>query len=48
MTSHTEKRATEKNDGFEPKLRSLWCVTETGAGAKPANRGAVRAIFSVS
>lgn len=48
MTSHTEKRAVEKNDGFEAKSRSLWYVTETVAGAKPANRGAVRAIFSVS
>lgn len=48
MTSHTEKGAAEKNDGFEPKLRSLCCVTKMGSSAKPANRGAVRAIFSVS
>lgn len=48
MTSHTEKGAAEKNDGFEPKSGSLWCVTEMGTSAKPSNRGAVRAIFSVS
>lgn len=48
MTSHTGKGAAERNDDIGPKSRPLWCATEMGTSAKPANCGAVRVIFSVS